>query len=122
MDVQIYLNAADGMGVLTGVEHIEKCKNLLGKRIRKLNAIRKYVCTITLLFAKRCSREIILELEKIEFGPRVPIISNFAALPTSDIDEIKDNLINQLCETVRWKTLIFLVSNLNITVLIPEKQ
>ena len=50
------------------------------------------------------------ELEKIEFRePRIPIISNFTALPTTDISEIKNNLINQLCETVRWReTLNFL--------------
>ena len=59
---------------------------------------------------KDAQEKLAFELEKIEFRePRVPVISNFSALPTSDIKEIKDNLINQLCETVRWReTLDFL--------------
>ena len=92
--------------------NIEKCKTLLeSKELRRVKT--QYVNMSVpshCYLLKDAQEKLASELEKIEFkDPRVPIVSNFTALPTSDIDEIKDNLINQLCETVRWReTLDFL--------------
>ena len=111
--INLSTDTADGMGVLAGeTENIEKCKTLLeSKELRRVKT--QYVNMSVpshCYLLKDAQEKLASELEKIEFrDPRVPIISNFTALPTSDIDEIKDNLINQLCETVRWReTLDFL--------------
>jgi [acyl-carrier-protein] S-malonyltransferase len=111
--VNLSTDTADGMGVLAGeTENIEKCKTLLeSKELRRVKT--QYVNMSVpshCYLLKDAQEKLSYELEKIEFrDPRVPIISNFTALPTSDIKEIKDNLINQLCETVRWReTLDFL--------------
>ena len=114
--VNLSTDTADGMGVLAGeTENIEKCKALLeSKEIRRVKT--QYVNMSVpshCYLLKDAQEKLASELEKIEFRePRVPIISNFTALPTSDINEIKNNLINQLCETVRWReTLNFLNEN-----------
>ena len=111
--VNLSTDTADGMGVLAGeTANIEKCKTLLeSKELRRVKT--QYVNMSVpshCYLLKDAQEKLASELEKIEFrDPGVPIISNFTALPTSDIDEIKDNLINQLCETVRWReTLDFL--------------
>jgi [acyl-carrier-protein] S-malonyltransferase len=43
------------------------------------------------------------EIAKIEFKkPEVPVIANVDALPYTDPDQIKDNLIRQICSPVMW--------------------
>ena len=111
--VDLSTDTADGMGVLAGkTENIEKCKTLLeSKELRRVKT--QYVNMSVpshCYLLKDAQEKLAIELEKIELTePSIPIISNFTALPTSNIDEIKNNLINQLCETVRWReTLDFL--------------
>ena len=111
--VNLSTDTADGMSVLAGeTESIEKCKTLLeSKELRRVKTqfVNMSVPSHCYLL-KDAQEKLASELEKIEFRePSVPIISNYTALPTSDINEIKNNLINQLCETVRWReTLDFL--------------
>ena len=111
--VNLSTDTADGMSVLAGeTESIEKCKTLLeSKELRRVKTqfVNMSVPSHCYLL-KDAQEKLASELEKIEFRePTVPIISNYTALPTSDINEIKNNLINQLCETVRWReTLDFL--------------
>ena len=52
-------------------------------------------------------------LNTVEFKvPEIPIIPNVLAKPTSDVDEIKNSLITQLTNTVRWReTLTYLLEN-----------
>ena len=52
-------------------------------------------------------------LNTVEFKvPEIPIIPNVLAKPTSDVDEIKNSLITQLTNTVRWReTLKYLSEN-----------
>ena len=52
-------------------------------------------------------------LNEVEFKkPSIPIIPNVLAEPTSDVDIIKNSLINQLTKTVRWReTLDYLQKN-----------
>ena len=46
------------------------------------------------------------------YSPRIPLIPNVLARPTTDTNEIKEALIRQLCSTVRWReTLEYLVKN-----------
>lgn len=43
------------------------------------------------------------ELDQLEIQtPACPIYSNYTAEPTEDVEEIKDNLLNQLLNPVRW--------------------
>ncbi len=39
-------------------------------------------------------------------NPRVPIIANSTALPLTTADEIRDELLSQLCAPVRWQSTI----------------
>ena len=52
-------------------------------------------------------------LNEVEFKkPSIPIIPNVLAEPTSDVNIIKNSLINQLTKTVRWReTLDYLQKN-----------
>ena len=52
-------------------------------------------------------------LNKIEFKePKIPVIPNVLAKPTTDVSVIKSSLINQLTSTVRWReTLAYLLEN-----------
>jgi len=43
------------------------------------------------------------ELNKIDFNqPAFPVVSNFTAVAETDVNIIKNSLIKQLCEPVRW--------------------
>jgi [acyl-carrier-protein] S-malonyltransferase len=46
------------------------------------------------------------KLEEIYFTPSIPIISNYAAKPTKDTDEVKENLANQVSNMLRWRESI----------------
>lgn len=52
-------------------------------------------------------------LENLEINtPNCPIYSNFTAKPTSDVDEIRSNLLDQLMNPVRWtQTLQNMIAN-----------
>ncbi|MEQ9279356.1 MAG: ACP S-malonyltransferase [Balneola sp.] len=52
-------------------------------------------------------------LESLEINtPSCPIYSNFTAKPTSDVDEIRSNLLDQLMNPVRWtQTLQNMIAN-----------
>ncbi len=52
-------------------------------------------------------------LENLEINtPNCPIYSNFTAEPTSDVDEIRSNLLDQLMNPVRWtQTLQNMIAN-----------
>jgi [acyl-carrier-protein] S-malonyltransferase len=53
------------------------------------------------------------ELENLEIkSPSCPIYSNFTAQPTTDVEEIRSNLLNQLLNPVRWtQTLLNMMEN-----------
>ena len=46
------------------------------------------------------------------FSPVVPIVSNTTALPESNIDQLKKNLIDQVTSTVRWRETMHLANKL----------
>jgi [acyl-carrier-protein] S-malonyltransferase len=52
-------------------------------------------------------------LENLDINtPSCPIYSNFTAEPTSDVDEIRSNLLDQLMNPVRWtQTLQNMIAN-----------
>jgi len=53
------------------------------------------------------------ELEQLNISvPNCPFYSNYTAQPTSDIEEIRSNLLNQLLNPVRWtQTLLNMMEN-----------
>ncbi len=50
--------------------------------------------------------------------PIVPLIANVTAKATSDINDIRNNLIEQICGTVRWRQTMNEMANLGITELV----
>jgi [acyl-carrier-protein] S-malonyltransferase len=54
-------------------------------------------------------------LSKINFcAPLVPIISNTTALPENDIDILKNNLVDQVTSTVRWRETMNFANELRV--------
>ena len=54
-------------------------------------------------------------LNNLDFkSPKIPIISNFSALDHTDPIELKNNLIDQVTGTVRWRETMQLANNMGI--------
>ena len=107
---------AEGVSVLAGtnsaikatIEHIE---NGDYKRV-KTQLIQMSVPSHCSLL-ESAQTELGKLLNEVAFNsPRIPVIPNVLARPTTDTNEIKEALIRQLCSTVRWReTLEYLVKN-----------
>ena len=55
-------------------------------------------------------------LEQAELQPAsIPIIANTSATPITSADEIRDELMHQLCNAVRWQHSIERMTQLNVT-------
>ena len=55
------------------------------------------------------------EIENVEMhNPSCYLVSNVTAKPTKDLDEIKNNLINQITGQVRWYDSIMVLKSMNI--------
>ncbi|MFK7973724.1 MAG: ACP S-malonyltransferase [Rickettsiaceae bacterium] len=58
-------------------------------------------------------------LEKADFvKPQVPIISNVTVNVETNIDQIKTNLLSQICSTVRWRETMDQFAKIGITELV----
>ncbi len=52
---------------------------------------------------KKASRMLEDEIEKIDFNvPEIPIYLNYSGRRTTDVEEIKEGLVKQICSPVRW--------------------
>ena len=107
---------ADGVSVLAGKNTaIEACKKYIEenefKRV-KTQMVQMSVPSHCYLL-DQAQEELSKLLNEVEFKtPSVPVIPNVLAEPTSNVDVIKDSLINQLTHTVRWReSLDYLVRN-----------
>ena len=107
---------ADGVSVLAGKNTaIEACKKFIEenefKRV-KTQMVQMSVPSHCYLLDK-AQEELSKLLNEVEFKtPSLPVIPNVLAEPTSNVDVIKDSLINQLTHTVRWReSLDYLVRN-----------
>ena len=115
---------ADGVSVLAGKNSaIEACKNYIaGGEFRRVKTqmVQMSVPSHCYLLDE-AQEELAKLLNEVEFkSPSIPIIPNVLASPTSDIETIKDSLINQLTRTVRWReTLDYLLKN-NLSILIDS--
>ena len=107
---------AEGVSVLAGTNSAIKATI---KHIENGDYKRVKTQLIQMSVPSHCS---LLESAQTELGkllnevafnsPRIPLIPNVLARPTTDTNEIKKALIKQLCSTVRWReTLEYLVKN-----------
>ena len=115
-EINFSTDNAEGVSVLAGKNSsIDACK----KYIEDNNFRRVKTQMVQMSVPSHCSllSEAQAELEKLlnsmEFkSPKIPIIPNVLAKPTSNPDEIKSALVTQLTSTVRWReTLLFLTEN-----------
>ena len=80
-----------------------KAKSLGAKRAILLPVSAPFHCSL-MAAAQKNMTSLISEL-KIE-KPTTPIISNITSMPTQEIEEIRENLINQITGRVRWRESI----------------
>ena len=115
-EINFSTDNAEGVSVLAGKNSsIDACK----KYIEDNNFRRVKTQMVQMSVPSHCSLlyEAQAELEKLlnsmEFkSPKIPVIPNVLAKPTSNPDEIKNALVTQLTSTVRWReTLLFLNEN-----------
>ena len=115
-EINFSTDNAEGVSVLAGKNSsIDACK----KYIEDNNFRRVKTQMVQMSVPSHCSllSEAQAELEKLlnsmEFkSPKIPVIPNVLAIPTSNPDEIKSALVTQLTSTVRWReTLLFLTEN-----------
>lgn len=115
---------ADGVSVLAGKNSaIDACKNYIANgefRRVKTQMVQMSVPSHCYLLDE-AQEKLAKLLNEIEFkSPTIPVIPNVLAKPTSDVEAIKDSLINQLTRTVRWReTLDYLLKN-NLSSLIDS--
>ena len=115
---------ADGVSVLAGKNSaIDACKNYIANgefRRVKTQMVQMSVPSHCYLLDE-AQEKLAKLLNEIDFkSPTIPVIPNVLAKPTSDVEAIKDSLINQLTRTVRWReTLNYLLKN-NLSSLIDS--
>jgi [acyl-carrier-protein] S-malonyltransferase len=115
---------ADGVSVLAGKNSaIDACKNYITNgefRRVKTQMVQMSVPSHCYLL-NEAQEKLAKLLNEVEFkSPSIPVIPNVFAKPTSDVEAIKDSLINQLTRTVRWReTLDYLLKN-NLSSLIDS--
>ena len=115
-EINFSTDNAEGVSVLAGKNSsIEACKKYIGDndfRRVKTQMVQMSVPSHCSLLSE-AQKELENLLNTVEFKvPEIPIIPNVLAKPTSDVDEIKNSLITQLTNTVRWReTLKYLSEN-----------
>ena len=115
-EINFSTDNAEGVSVLAGKNSsIDACK----KYIEDNDFRRVKTQMVQMSVPSHCSllseaqKELENLLNTVEFKvPEIPVIPNVLAKPTSDVDEIKNSLITQLTNTVRWReTLKYLSEN-----------
>ena len=115
-EINFSTDNAEGVSVLAGKNSsIDACKKYIEdndfRRVKTQMVQMSVPSHCSLLF--EAQKELENLLNTVEFKvPEIPIIPNVLAKPTSDVDEIKNSLITQLTNTVRWReTLKYLSEN-----------
>ena len=80
-----------------------KAKSLGAKRAILLPVSAPFHCSL-MATAQKNMVSLISELKIVK--PTTPIISNITSMPTQEIEEIRENLINQITGRVRWRESI----------------
>ena len=111
---------ADGQVVISGAKlavdkAIELSKDFGVKRAVILPVSAPFHCQLMQ------PAQLIMEkaLNELNFNyPTVPIISNISALPEKEISKLKQNLIDQVTGTVRWRETMNLANKLGVNTII----
>ena len=107
---------ADGQVVVSGKKEavekaIELAKEKGAKKCVPLEVSAPFHCSLMQPAADIMQQA----LESIEIKePKVPIICNVTAEQTYDVEEIRQNLVNQVCGTVRWRESVKKMEKLGI--------
>ena len=91
-----------------------KAKSLGAKRAILLPVSAPFHCSL-MATAQKNMISLISEL-KIE-KPTTPIIQNITSMPTQEIEEIRENLINQITGRVRWRESILFMKKSGIQII-----
>lgn len=101
-----------GQTVISGsIEDIEKAKKLL-----QAESARQIPLKVSGAFHSSLMNPAIDEFSEIVSNatfhpPAIPIIANVTARPLTSIDEIKEELVTQLCHCIRWQDSVELMVN-----------
>ena len=107
---------SDGQVVISGeIKAVEKAIELF----KKIGVKRAVLLPVSAPFHCRLMEpaRVIMEeaLNNLDFkSPKIPIISNVSALDHIDPNELKNNLINQVTGTVRWRETMQLANKMGI--------
>ena len=117
-EINFSTDNAEGVSVLAGKNSsIDACKKYIADndfRRVKTQMVQMSVPSHCSLLSE-AQKELENLLNTVEFKvPEIPIIPNVLAKPTSDVDEIKNSLITQLTNTVRWRETLKHLSENNI--------
>ena len=109
-----------GQVVLSGhIQAIDKvveiAKQFGAKRVMKLTVSAPFHCELI----KPAMDTMAQELNNIKFNSvSIPVITNVTAKPQTDLDIIKNGLVEQVCGRVRWRETIDEMVNLSISDLV----
>ena len=109
---------ADGVSVLAGTNSaIEACISYVenGDFRRVKTQLVKMSVPSHCSLLESAQEKLAKLLNEIDFNkPKIPVLPNVLALPTTDTEQIKKALINQLCSTVRWRESLEYLANNNL--------
>ncbi len=116
---QIANDNVSGQIVISGhLYNIDLMVNILKElnyRAIKLNVSAAFHSSLM----KNAEKIMINELNSTKFNqPKVPVVANVAVSCTDDVNQIKTNLVNQICGTVRWRETIDYFASNGITQLV----
>lgn len=116
---QIANDNIEGQIVISGkLEAINQAINLIkasGYKAIKLKVSAPFHCDLM----KPAEEKMKNALDKVIISPPlVPIVQNYVAAPVSDINQIKQNLVFQVCGRVKWRETLELFAKLGVTEII----
>jgi [acyl-carrier-protein] S-malonyltransferase len=102
-------------GVVNAIDHLIEISKDVGFKAIKLNVSAPFHSSLI----KAAEQPMRIALEQINIStPEIPLIANIAADITTNPDEIKANLIKQICGTVRWRETMHKFAELGVTELV----
>ncbi|MFU7502150.1 MAG: ACP S-malonyltransferase [Candidatus Tisiphia sp.] len=115
IDLDIANDNIDEQVVISGktiaVERVISIVKDLGYKAIKLNVSSPFHCSLM----KPAEEQMAKALDKVAINkPFVPVIQNVTAKPITKPIEIKQNLISQICDRVRWRQTLNELENLKI--------
>nr|WP_253308575.1 ACP S-malonyltransferase [Rickettsia endosymbiont of Ceutorhynchus assimilis] len=99
-------------GKVLAVEKVISIVKDLGYKAIKLKVSAPFHCSLM----KPSEEKMQIALNQTVINkPLIPVIQNFTAQPVTDINQIKQNLILQICGRVRWRETLEQLNKLQVT-------